>query len=109
MPEEASAEAAKFLHRVSGKELQTWPRPSFLMDGPRQRQELLQVICNHMGRRLGRVHDAHMRRRNAVQQRLQQRIMSAAQHKSVRIVEAVAETLPKINPSDLFPTPSPHP
>src|SRR5260370_30120978 len=102
MPEEARAQAPEFFHRVGGKELQTWPRPSFLMDGPRKRQELLQVIGDGMSRRFRGVHDANVRRRNPAQQRLQERIVGAAEDQRVRVVEAVSKSLTQVDKSDLF-------
>src|SRR5258708_28197070 len=102
MPEEGCAQAPEFWHGGGGKELESGVGPSLLMDGPRERQELLQVIGDGMGRRLGGVHNANVRRRNAVQQRLQERIVGAAEDQRVGVVEAVSKSLTQVDTSDLF-------
>src|ERR1700683_1849504 len=55
-----------------------------------------------MGSGLGGIDDSHMRRRHSAQQRLEQRIMRAAEHKSVGVVETVTKGLAQINAGYLF-------
>src|SRR5271169_2384590 len=95
--EEALSQTAKFLHRVGGEEFEPWQRPPFLVHSPRQRQESFQMVGNSTRRRFGGVDYAHMRRRHTMQQRLEQRIVSASENQSVRVVEAVGKSLPQIN------------
>jgi hypothetical protein len=71
MSQESLAQPPEFLDRIRSKELETRKLPSFFMNGPGQREEPLQMVGYSHGRGFGGIHDAHMRRRDAMQQRLE--------------------------------------
>src|SRR5580704_19089252 len=102
VPEEALTQTPEFLHRVGGEELEAGQRSPLLMNSRRGGQKLLQMAGHGARGRFGGVHNADMRRRDAMQQRLQQRIVCAAENQRVRVVEAVGKGLTQVNASDLF-------
>src|SRR5262252_3070067 len=55
-----------------------------------------------MCRRFRRIHDPDVRRSDSMQQRLQQGIMSTAQHQHVGILKPATESLAEVNARDLL-------
>src|ERR1700733_7729865 len=102
MSQEALAQPLEFLDRIRSEELETWKLPSFFMDGPGQREEPLQTVGDGPCSGFGGIHDAHMGRRQAMQKRLEQRVVRAPENQRVGIVEAVSKSLAQVNPRDLL-------
>src|SRR5580693_5539233 len=102
MPEEALTQASEFLYGVRGEECEPRMLPAFFMDGPGQGQKPLQAVGNGPGCGFCGIHHADMRRHQAMQERLKQRIVSAPENQSVCLAEAVSKGFTQVNARDLF-------
>ena len=101
-PRKRSPSRRNFSTESVAKNLRRGSGPPFLAESRCGRQERLQVRRDGAGGGFGGVDNAHVRRRHAMQQRLEQRIVGAAEDQNVRVVEAIGEGLTQINPSDLL-------
>jgi len=89
--QEPRSHLLEFLRRIGGEELQLGNASGLEL------QFALQLTRHLLRRGLGRVHDRNVLRRHSPQQRLDQRIVSAAEQQHVGIASVIGECFRQIN------------
>lgn len=102
MPEKTLPELLKLLGGVGSKKLHPGNAATLCLFRQRRGNQLLKPCCDRTCGGLGRVYDADVIGGNALQYRLEQGIMRAAEHHGVRVAKSIGEGFAQIDAGDFL-------